>query len=305
MSAVLYECVPNFSEGRRPDVLDAIRAAAQNPSVAVLGLDSDPDHNRSVLTLIGPAEPLLEAVWAAARVAVDSIDLTQHRGTHPRIGAVDVVPFIPWRNASMASAAGLARRFGERMGGELGVPVFLYGQAATQPERARLATIRRGQFESLRERLHVQPPDFGPRVPHPTAGAVAVGARRLLIAFNVYLATRDVHIARQVARAVRGSSGGLVGVQALAMDTRARGRVQVSMNLVDYRTTSLPQALEMVRREAERLGVAVCETEVVGLMPWQAVEDVVHYYAQMPGFAQNRVLELAYRNWEMVTEEGS
>ncbi len=289
----LFECVPNFSEGRRPEILDALRKAAEVPEVAILGMEGDPDHNRAVMTLVGPAEPLSEAVFRAMRIAVESIDLNQHRGTHPRIGAADVIPFVPWRNATMDEAVGLAHALGRRVGDELGLPVFFYGYAALSPARINLFEVRRGEFEGLAMRMSREAPDFGPTAPHPTAGAAAIGARNVLIAFNVYLHTQNLTVARRVARAVRGTSGGLVGVKALAMDTKSRGWVQVSMNLIDYRTTSLPQALEMVRREAARYGVAVAETEVVGLMPYVALEDAVRYYLQMPGFERRRVLETA------------
>lgn len=289
----IFECVPNFSEGRRADVLDAIRQAALVDQVRVLGLDGDPDHNRAVLTLMGEAEPLSQAVFNAMRTAVSLIDLSTHHGAHPRIGAVDVVPFVPWCNATMDEASDLAHALGERVSRELHVPVFFYGRAALKPERRNLAEVRRGEFEGLSERLARNPADLGPPTPHPTAGAVAIGARQVLIAFNVFLDTQDLGAARAIARAVRGSSGGLVGVKALGMELPSRGRVQVSMNLVDYRTTSLPRALEMVRREAERLGVRVQDTEVVGLMPFGAVEDTMRYYLQMPGFSSQRVIETA------------
>ncbi len=292
-SPTLFECVPNFSEGRRVDVLDAIKKAARVPGVRVLGLDSDPDHNRAVLTLMGERKPLAAAVFESMITAAALIDLRLHHGTHPRIGAVDVVPFVPWQNATMEQAKELSYEIGERAARELHLPVFYYAKSALRPEHVNLADVRRGEFEGLSERLLHDPPDQGPSVPHPTAGAVAIGARHVLIAFNVYLDTPDLGAAKKIARAVRGSSGGLVGVKALAMDIRSRGRVQVSMNLVDYRTTSLPRALEMVRREAERLGFRVVESEVVGLMPFAAVEDVVQYYVQMPDFDRKRVIELA------------
>lgn len=289
----MFECVPNFSEGVRPEVLRALHDAAEVPGVAVLGFDHDPDHNRAVLTLLGPADALAEAAFRTILTAVGCIDVREHQGLHPRLGAADVVPFVPWRGADMAGAIALARDLGERVGRELHVPVYLYGEAASREDRRNLTNVRRGEFEGLANRMAADPPDFGPPGPHPSAGAVAIGARPILIAFNVYLTTDDVRVARAVARAVRGSSGGLVGVKALAMDTRTRGRVQVSMNLTDYRNTSLPQALEMVRQEARRFGVAVCETELVGLMPFQAAVDSLRYYLQMPEFAATRIIESA------------
>ncbi|PSR23521.1 MAG: glutamate formimidoyltransferase [Sulfobacillus acidophilus] len=292
----IFECVPNFSEGCRPEVLEALRRAADVPQVQVLGIDSDVDHNRAVLTLVGPGPALSEAVFRTMQTAMEQIDLRRHQGLHPRIGAVDVVPFVPWHQADMAGAIALAHALGERVGAELQLPVFFYGEAALIDGHRRLAQVRRGQFEGLEARLATDPPDRGPRHPHPSAGAVAIGARRLLIAFNVYLGTTDLAVARAIARSVRGSSGGLVGVQALAMDTRRQGRLQVSMNLIDYPTTPLPQALEFVRREAARFGVSVLETEVVGLMPLQAVQDIVRYYLQMPRFDHTQVLETALGN---------
>ncbi len=292
-SVPLFECVPNFSEGRHPQVLAAIREAAIVPGVSLLGFDSDSDHNRSVLTLVGPAEALLTAVFQTMEVAVAQIDLNSHKGVHPRIGAVDVVPFVPWRAATMGQARELARQLGEQVASQLNLPVYFYAEAATTSERVNLQDVRRGEFEGLAERLLREKPDLGPSKPHATAGAVAIGARQILVAFNVFLRTQDIKIARAVARAVRGSSGGLLGVKALAMDTRSQSRVQVSMNLVDYPRTPLPRVLEMVRLEAQRFGVAIAETEVVGLMPQAVVDDVMRYYLQMPGFSRDRVLETA------------
>jgi glutamate formiminotransferase len=289
----LFECVPNFSEGRRPEVLEAIRRAAEGPGVQVLGLDHDSDHNRAVLTLLGGAEAVVDAAFRTIQAAVERIDLRTHRGAHPRIGAADVVPFVPWRHADMTAAAELARRLGKRVGGELAVPVYLYAHAAALPDRVNLADVRRGEFEGLKSRMVHYPPDYGPGSPHPSAGAVAIGARPILIAFNVFLNTDDMRVGRAVARAVRGSSGGLVGVKALAMDTRTRGRVQVSMNLIDYQRTPLPRALELVRQEAARFGVLVAETELVGLMPFEAAAEALRHYLQMPHFGAARVLEAA------------
>lgn len=295
MSMPRFECIPNFSEGRDPEVLSRIRQAAQGEGVQTLDFESDYDHNRAVLTLVGDAEPLLSAVQRTMQVAVDAIDLTQHQGTHPRIGAVDVVPFVPLGDTPMVEAVSLAHRLGSWAGVTLGLPVFFYEEAALCPDRRNLAEVRRGQFEELAVRLATHPPDAGPPAPHPQAGAVAIGARRPLIAFNVYLNTDDLAIARAVARAVRASSGGLAGVKALAMDTRSRGRVQVSMNLVDYPTTPLPVVVERVRTEARARGADVASTELVGLMPSQAVEDVLHYYIGLQDFRWQRVLEAALR----------
>lgn len=287
------ECVPNFSDGVDSLVLSRLREACRLPQVKVLGLEGDADHNRSVLTMVGPGEAVQEAAFRLTQVAVDMIDLRKQKGVHPRMGAVDVIPFIPLFNTPMTYAIDCARRLGERIGQELSVPVYLYEQAATTPGRKNLADVRRGEFEGLPGRMANDPPDFGPSRPHPTAGAVAVGARRPLIAFNVYLNTQDLSIADRVAKAVRGSSGGLVGVKAMAMDTVQKGRVQVSMNLVDYPKTRLPQALELIRQEAHRYGVSVSDTELVGFMPIQAVVDTVRQYLQLHDFSPDDILEMA------------
>ncbi len=288
-----FECIPNFSEGRRTEVLARIRQAAQGAGVQILDFEADADHNRAVLTLAGDAAPLLSAVQRTLQVAVDAIDLNLHRGTHPRIGAVDVVPFVPLGDTPMAEAVSLAHCLGAWAGSTLGLPVFFYEEAAVRADRRNLADVRRGQFEALARRLAQHPPDAGPPAPHPQAGAIAIGARRPLIAFNVYLNTDELAIARAVARAVRASSGGLAGVKALAMDTRSRGQVQVSMNLVDYPTTPLPAVLERVRAEARARGADIASTELVGLMPSRAVEDVLQYYLGLQDFRWQRVLEAA------------
>ncbi len=296
---VLVECVANFSEGRRPEVVAAIVEAARGPEVHVLDVSADQDHHRFVLTLAGEGEAVAAAAWRAVAAAVARINLTQHRGTHPRIGAADVVPFVPLGDTPMAYCVGLAESLGERIGSELGVPVFLYGDAARRPMRRDLARVRRGEFEGLTARMREPSgaPDFGPAVPHPTAGAVAVGARPALVAFNAWLSTGDWAVAHAVARAVRGSSGGLVGVKALAMDTATHGQMQVSMNLVDFRATPLPAALEMVRREAARFGVAVTETEIVGMVPLAALLAAAQYYLQAHRFSTGQVLELGLLDW--------
>lgn len=299
-----FESIPNFSEGRRAAVLDAIKTAAKSHGAHVLGMEADIDHNRSVLTIAGGSSVLLEALYQTMAVALTHIDLNQHTGVHPRIGAVDVVPFVPLRGAQMADAVRLAHELGERVADGLNLPVYFYEAAARMPERKNLAALRRGEFEGLAERMRLSPPDLGPGTPHPTAGAVVIGARKPLIAFNVYLNTDNLARAKAVARAVRGSSGGLIGVKALGFDTKSQGRVQVSMNLVDYPTTPLPRALELVREEARRLSVEVVETELVGFMPMDAVEDVVRYYLQLPGFYRGRILETALaERKELVDDE--
>lgn len=293
-SNMWVESVPNFSEGRDTAWMVELRKRAQSvPGVSVLGLEGDIDHNRSVMTLVGPGEKVLESVFQSIEWAVRSIDLRHHRGVHPRMGAADVVPFIPLGETPMQYAVELARQLGERVARTLNVPVYLYEDAATSEARRNLAVVRRGEFEGLAARMATDPPDFGQQWPHPTAGATAVGARQPLIAFNVYLGTTDLPIAQRIARAVRGSSGGLVGVKALAMNTLHKGQVQVSMNLVNYPTTTLPRALEMVRMEAKRFGVAVTHTELIGFLPMSAVVDILRHYVQLEAFDASRVLEMA------------
>lgn len=291
---MLVECVANFSEGRRMGVVGAIVDAARGPGVVVLDASADADHHRSVVTLAGEGSRVADAAFRAVAAAVAQIDLREHRGTHPRMGAADVVPFVPLGATPMAYCVALAESVGARIAAELEVPVYLYGDAARRPSRRALPRVRRGEFEGLAARMAAPAghPDFGRAVPHPTAGAVAVGARPALIAFNVWLATRDRAVADAVARAVRGSSGGLVGVKALPMDTERRGQVQVSMNLVDYRQTPMPAALEMVRREAARFGVAVAGSEVVGMVPLAALLASAQYYLQAHAFTPAQVLEL-------------
>ncbi|MCY0864488.1 MAG: glutamate formimidoyltransferase [Sulfobacillus sp.] len=291
------ESIPNFSEGRDTETLEALKRSVDGiPGVYRLGFEADPDHHRSVMTLAGEPTALVEALVRVARVAVERIDLRRHQGTHPRIGAVDVIPFVPLSGASLPDAVSVSRRLGERLAAELQLPVFYYEASALKPERKNLAAVRRGQFEGLADRMAEDPPDVGPIRPHPSAGAVAVGARRPLIAFNAYLDTQDLAVAERVARAVRHSSGGLAGVKALAMDTRpSHGMVQVSMNLVDYPTTPLPRALDLVRVEAQRWGTRVVRTELIGFMPMAAVEDIVRHYLGLWDFDRFRIVEEAVR----------
>lgn len=288
----IVECVPNFSEGRRQEVIDAIVAAiAAVPGTKVLDVQSDADHNRTVVTFVGEPEAALEGAFQGARQAAALIDLTVHRGEHPRMGATDVIPFIPVRGVSMEECVALARRLGQRIGDELALPVYLYAKAATRPERESLPAVRKGEFEGLRELIGSDPartPDFGPRQMGP-AGATAVGARPFLIAFNVYLNTADVEIAKKIAKTLRFSSGGLRYVQ--AMGVLVEGQAQVSMNLTDFRQTAMHTVLEMVRREAARYGAAVTRSELVGMLPQQALVDAACWYLQLDGFKPDQVLE--------------
>jgi glutamate formiminotransferase / formiminotetrahydrofolate cyclodeaminase len=297
-----FECVPNFSEGRDEAKIERIVAAGRAvPGVTVLDVERNADHNRAVVSLVGEGDPLLEGAFRMIETAAREIDLTQHRGEHPRMGATDVVPFVPLGTATMAEAVRLAERLGERVARELSIPVYLYAAAARRPERADLARVREGQFEGLREVLGKDPartPDFGEAKIHPTAGAVAIGARPVLIAYNVYLTTPDVTIAKKIAKAVRARDGGLPEVKALGFDIAERHRAQVSMNLTDYRVTPIQRAFEAVRREAQRYGVGVEESEIVGLVPEDALFDSAEYYLQLHAFQRSAVLERKVREAE-------
>jgi glutamate formiminotransferase len=265
----VIECIPNVSEGRDRVAIDGIVAAVAASGCRVLDLHVDPDHHRSVVTFVGEADELFEGALALAREATARIDLRAQRGVHPRMGAVDVIPFVPLQAATMTDCVRLARRVGRAIGEGLEIPVFLYEAAASSEARRSLATIREGQFEGLRKKLD-QPewaPDFGPRRPHPTAGAAAVGARGFLVAFNVVLGTGDLSIARGIAGAIREANGGMKGVKALGLALASRELVQVSMNLTDIGATNLPAAYERVEREAACRGVSVVESEIVGLVP--------------------------------------
>ncbi|HEY7940855.1 MAG TPA: glutamate formimidoyltransferase [Candidatus Limnocylindrales bacterium] len=278
--ARLVECVPNFSEGRRPDVVDQLVAAvASTPDVYLLDRTSDADHNRSVLTFAGSPEPVVAAMEAAVAVAVRRIDMTVHEGQHPRIGAVDVVPFVPLGDSTIDECIELARGFGARIAERFDLPVYLYARAATRPDRVVLADLRRPQFEGLRETIgqRGREPDFGPPRLHPTAGAVAVGARPFLIAYNINLASPDVDLAKRIARRVRESSGGLPRVQALGLPLEELGCAQVSMNLLDFSVTSLWLVWETVRALAADEGVELRESELIGLAPLAALRDVADH----------------------------
>jgi glutamate formiminotransferase len=291
----LLECVPNFSEGRRPAVIEAIVAPLRaRPGVRLLDVRADPDHNRLVVSLVGAPGRLEDALLESCRIAVQSIDLRTHRGAHPRIGAVDVVPFVPVRDISMRECVELARAFGRRFNRDTGVPVYFYEEAATRPDRRGLEDVRRGQFEALCRDIGTpdRAPDIGPAAVHPSAGATAVGARRFLVAFNVNLASRDLAIARSIAKAVRASGGGLPHVKAVGVELADRGMVQVSMNLTDHTSTPIHAALERVRAEAHRRGVDVAGTEIYGMVPAGAMLDAAAHYLQAAGFDASQVLEL-------------
>lgn len=290
----LIECVPNFSEGRRPDVIAAIRdAIAGVEGITILDVSSDPSHNRSVVTFVAPVERAVEAAFAGIREARDRIDLRQHSGEHPRIGATDVVPFVPLEGSTMEDCIALARELGERVGRELEVPVYLYERAASRPARENLADVRRGEFEALVSEMGSNParePDFGPNRVHPSAGATAIGARPFLVAYNIYLGpASNLPMAKKIAKAVRGSSGGFRYVKGLGLEVE--GQAQVSMNLVDTTQTPMHRVFDFVKLEAAASGVPVTWSEIVGLIPERALFDAAVQHMQLTQFSNEQVLE--------------
>lgn len=290
----IMECVPNFSEGRDKAKIEKIADAFRGKEgVKLLDYSSDADHNRSVITVVGEPESLKEAVIDAIGRAVKLIDLTQHKGQHPRMGAVDVVPFIPIKNVTMEEAIACSKEVAEAAAEKYQLPVFLYEKSATAPQRENLASVRKGEFEGLTEKMKLQEwqADFGPSSPHPTAGAVAVGARMPLIAYNVNLGTDNREIADAIAKKVRHIGGGLRFCKAMGVTLRERGITQVSMNLTDYTRTAIYQAHEMVRMEAQRYGVPVVGGEVIGLVPMAALVDSAAYYLGLENFSISQVLE--------------
>lgn len=293
----LVESVPNVSDGHRPEVVDALAAAiAATPGAHLFDRTSDASHDRSVLTLAGEADAVQAALQAAIAVAIERIDMNVQHGEHPRIGAVDVVPFVPLGETTMADAVALARAFGERIAGRFDLPVYLYAEAATRPDRVRLADVRRGEYEGLREAILTDPeraPDFGPRRLHPTAGAVAVGARPFLVAWNVNLATTDLDLAKSIAAHVRESSGGLPRVQAKGFRLEEPDCAQVSMNLLDVGVTPMWRVYEAVRDEAAAAGVAVLESELIGLAPIRAFTDVADHAGVPAGLPVEERLQAA------------
>ncbi|HWB87050.1 MAG TPA: glutamate formimidoyltransferase [Bryobacteraceae bacterium] len=293
-SRPLVECVPNFSEGRDPAIVQAIAKAIASTNVAILDQTMDRDHNRSVVTFAGAPENVAEAAFRGIREAVRRIDLRFHSGVHPRIGAADVVPFVPVQGVTLQDCVGIAWRTGQRVWDELQVPVYFYEAAARRPWCVDLAEVRQGQFEGLLEEAVRNPdrrPDIGGPNLHQTAGAVAIGARKFLIAFNINLATADVSIARSVARAVRQSSGGLPCVKALGLPLASRNLAQVSLNLTDFEQTPIAAAFEAVRAEAEQRGVAVVSTELIGLLPRKALDEHATWFRLLEKFEPGRVLE--------------
>lgn len=291
----IVQCVPNFSEGRRRQVVDAIVAEiAGVRDTLVLDVEMDADHNRSVVTFIGTPPAVEEAALKAVGKAAELIDLRNHKGEHPRMGATDVVPFVPISDVTMVECVEIARRVGQKIAEQYHIPVYLYESAATRPDREDLAQVRKGEFEGIREEIAINPdrrPDFGEAIVHPSAGATAVGARMPLVAFNVNLDTDDIAIARKIAKGVRGRSGGLRYAKALGFELKERGIVQVSMNLVNYPKTPIHRAFELVRLEAARYGVNVVGSEVVGLVPTAALVEALEYFLRLENFSASQILE--------------
>ncbi len=290
----IVECVPNFSEGRRANVVDEIVNAMKLRGVKILDREMDANHNRSVITLAGNPGAVEEAAFRGIQIAARRIDLDAHRGEHPRIGATDVVPFVPIRDVTMDDCIAIARRLGARVARELDLPVYLYEHAATRPERRDLAYIRRGEYEVLKQEIATNPerePDFGPKKIG-KAGATVIGARPFLIAYNVNLATSDVQIAKEIAKVVRERGGGLPGVKALGFELKDRGIVQVSMNLTDFNVTGILKVFETVQTEAERHGIPVLESEIVGLVPLEALTQLAAQALKLPSLNVSQVVEM-------------
>jgi glutamate formiminotransferase len=291
----LIECVPNFSEGRDPAKVDAIvKAMSSVPGVYVLDREMDADHNRCVITLAGEPDAVAEAALLGTGKAMELIDMNTHTGAHPRVGATDVVPFIPIEGVTIEDCVALARRVGNEIWKRYRIPVFFYEAAATRPDRVNLENVRRGQFEGLREELkknHDRQPDVGDPKLHPTAGVTIVGARKFLIAYNVNLNTSDVSIANKIAKAIRFSSGGLRYVKSMGVELKARNLAQVSINLTDFEQTPMHRVYEMVKREAERYGAVPVGSEIVGLVPKKAIEMALDYFLQLENFSPSQVFE--------------
>ena len=289
----IIECIPNVSEGRRPEVVDAFVERLRRTGVRVLDYSSDSSHNRSVLTLAGDAATLKAGILALFAAAMEAIDLRSHRGEHPRLGAVDVVPFVPIEGVTMSECVALAREVGAAVAEQYGVPVYLYEDASDNPLRKNLEDIRRGEFEGLAAKMAQDgwAPDFGPASPHPSAGASIIGARMPLIAYNINLNTDRLDVARKIAAAIRHSSGGFRHVKAMGIKLQDRNLAQVSMNLTNYDKTPIFRVFETVKREAERYGVGILESEIVGLVPSAALVSAAEYYLQLERFSSSQILE--------------
>jgi glutamate formiminotransferase / 5-formyltetrahydrofolate cyclo-ligase len=296
---MLIECIPNVSEGRRPEIISGMASAISAvPGVRLLDHSSDPSHNRSVFTLVGDADGVERAILALFDRAVADIDLRGHSGEHPRLGAVDVVPFVPIEGVTMAGCVTLAKKVGAEVAARFKIPVYLYEEASSNPARKNLEDIRRGEFEGLAAKMTAPEwaPDFGPSAPHPSAGAAVIGARMPLIAYNINLATDRLDVARKIAAAIRQSSGGYRFVKAMGITLEDRGIVQVSMNLTNFEKTPIFRVFETVKREAARYGVSVLESEIVGLVPSAALTAAAEFYLQIDGFKAEQVLENKLRS---------
>lgn len=305
MSKTLIECVPNFSEGRRPEVIDAIVGCFRNKKGCYLFDDrADKDHNRLVISLVGEPEPIQDALIEAAKAAVRHIDMEKHQGGHPRIGAVDVIPFTPIKNITMAECVALSHTFGNRYHEQTNIPVYFYEEAARNLERKKLEVIRKGQYEVLKIEVKrpERHPDVGQPSLHPSAGATVIGARPFLVAFNVNLNTSDLKVAKAIAHAARASGGGFSHVKGIGLPLVDRGMVQVSLNIVNHEMNPLYRVQEFVRMEARRWGVEIAETEVYGMVPAAALLNSTEYYMQIAGFDTRQVIEL--RLLEMMGESG-
>jgi glutamate formiminotransferase len=289
----IIECVPNISEGRRKEVVEEIIGNLKKLEVKLLDYSSDEDHNRTVITFVGGSENVVNAAVQVARDAVRLIDLRSHKGAHPRMGAVDVIPFIPVKNITMRDCIEISKRVGKIIGEELDVPVYLYAESATKEARRLLPEIRRGEFEGFFEKIKDPEwtPDYGPQEVNPTAGVTAVGAREFLIAYNINLSTKDISIAKKIARSIRESSGGLRYIQAREMPLNEKGCVQVSINILNYKKAPIYRIFEIVKMEADRFGVSVLESELVGLMPMKAALDSLSFYLQFPELNEDQILE--------------
>lgn len=290
----IVQCVPNFSEGLDQEVISKIIEAIKSvEGVKLLDYSSDKDHNRTVVTFVGTKESVVEGAFQGVKIAAELIDMTKHKGEHPRMGATDVIPFIPIKGVTMDECVELANELGKRVGEELKIPVYLYEKAATASHRANLAKVRKGEYEGMQEKMQDPKwqPDFGPAELNEKSGATAIGARMPLVAFNVNLNTSDLEVANKIAKNIRLAGGGLHSVKAMGVELKERGIVQVSMNMVDYKKTPLYRAMELIKVEAKRFGVSVVGSEIIGLVPMEALIETVDYYLAIEGFKNDQILE--------------
>jgi len=304
--AKIVECVPNFSEGRRPEVIgEIIREIEAVQGITLLDSEMDKDHNRAVVTFVGEPEVVEEAAFQAIKKASELINLEEHQGEHPRMGATDVCPFIPVSGVTMKTCVAMAKRLGERVGNELEIPVYLYEEAAARPDRQNLAVVRKGEYEAIRDEIATNPvrkPDFGPLKTHPRAGAMAIGARQFLVAYNVYLNTQNLDIAKKIANAVRFQTGGFRYVKAMGFDIKERRQVQISMNLVNYHGTPIYRVYEAIKAEARRYGVVATSSEIVGLTPLESMLQVADYYLGLENFSSEQILEAKMKSPKLTSK---